>query len=108
MNRRQVLGAPERINALAEKLRKYHAISRFDDRENIEAGSIAHAFSDLEESFLKLLEEHFPRLADTALTEAEMRGLLQEIGEEFRHILYHISDLKSFSYLVADHETKSR
>jgi hypothetical protein len=45
------------------------------------------------------LEEQLPRLTNSQLTAPEIHDLLLEIGEEFRHILYHIKGPKFYRYL---------
>ena len=96
MSRKQFLKDPTAINALAELLIKCPEVTRYDEEE---AGTIAHCFSDLEESFRVFLEEHLPRLVEGKLKPSEIYDLLLDIGEEFRHILYHIKGPKFYSYL---------
>jgi hypothetical protein len=74
-------------------------VTKFDEGEHQEASTLAHAFADLEESFDKFLNEHLPRLVRDQPDAGEIPGLLLEIGEEFRHILYHLRDPKFYSYL---------
>jgi hypothetical protein len=58
----------------------------------------------LEESFGKFLEEQLPKLTDDHGERPEIYDLLLEIGEEFRHILYHIRDPRFYRYLDAKHD----
>ncbi|MFQ5705687.1 MAG: hypothetical protein ACE5HV_17745 [Acidobacteriota bacterium] len=99
MSEDSILGHTDALTALAERLSKCPAVSRLDTEEEREAWTLAHAFSDLEESFRKFLIEHLPRLSDANLEDSEIEGLLLEIGEELRHVLYHIRDPRFFRYL---------
>lgn len=87
------------INALADFLIKCPEITQHNHGTHIEAGAIAHAFSDLEDSFHAFLDDQLPRLIKGQLKPSEIQNTLLDIGEEFRHILYHINSLKFYSYL---------
>lgn len=89
----------ERMNQFAKILSRCKKVNDFDDKKDKEAWSLAHSFIDLEESFKTLLNELFPKLIDKNIKEAEIEDTLLEIGEEFKHILYHIFDPKFFRYL---------
>lgn len=71
----------QKLKKLAEKLQKYKYISKFDSDNEPEAWRLAHSLSDLE---------------------AVIQNALLDIGEELRHILYHIKDPKFFDYLFED------
>ncbi len=86
---------------LAERLSKCAEVTRFDGQEK-EAWTLAHAFADLEESFRVFLDDQLPKLAQENLEPEEMHDLLLDIGEEFRHILYHIQDPKFYRYLTPE------
>jgi hypothetical protein len=99
MSGRRLLGDAVALKALAERLSTCKAVTKFGAGEEREAWTLAHAFADLEESFRRFLEEQLPRLAQGQSAESEIHDLLLEIGEEFRHILYHIKDPKFYRYL---------
>ncbi|MEE9336259.1 MAG: hypothetical protein V3U65_19390 [Granulosicoccaceae bacterium] len=85
------------IMQLAKKLKKYSCVSKFDDNEP-EAERLAHSLSDFERSFNVVLKELLPILIKADGNE-EVQEALLDIGEELRHILYHIKDPKFFAYL---------
>ena len=60
---------------------------------------LAHALLDLEQSFMRFTEELLPKLEKTNLSSDEICDVLHTIGEEFRHVLYHIGDSTYFGYL---------
>jgi hypothetical protein len=95
----RLLGDAEDAKRLAERLARLPEVTRFDEGEEKEAWTLTHAFSDLEQSFRIFLDEQLPRLADGTLADAEMYDLLLEIGEEFRHIAYHLRDPKFYRYV---------
>jgi hypothetical protein len=100
MNKRKILADPAKIKALADKLSRCEQVTRHDSGKEPEAWTLAHSFADLEESFRKFLDEQLPTLAEGPLDSSSINELLLEIGEEFRHILYHIKDPKFFRYLL--------
>ena len=85
--------------SLRQRLQQCPEISRRDKGEWNEAEVLTHAFTDLEDSFETFLEELLQRITDDHLTGDELLEVLQEIGEEFRHILYHVKDPKFYRYL---------
>ena len=89
------------LEQLADKLNQFESIRRFDSGGETEAGRLAHSLSHLEESFIEILQNHLPvllRIDD----EESMNQALLDIGEELRHILYHIKDPKFFRYLFEE------
>ena len=104
MSGQQPLEDTAALKALAERLAQCKEVTRFDAGEEREAWTLAHAFGDLEESFRRFLEEQLPRLTNGQLTGPETHDLLLEIGEEFRHILYHIKDPKFYRYLCHEQD----
>jgi len=99
MNERTLLGNQAVVRALADRLSKCPQVTRHDKGDEKEAGTLAHAFGDLEESFRTFLDGQLPRLMNDQASPEELYDALLDIGEEFRHILYHIYDPKFYSYL---------
>lgn len=99
MRARRLLKDATDLKALAERLSKCPEVAKLDKGEEREAWTLAHTFGDLEESFRKFLEDQLPRLIQDQLEVSEIHDLLLEIGEELRHILYHIKDPKFYRYL---------
>ena len=90
------------IKRLADLLSNCPEVTKYDQGEEQEAGVLAHSFGDLEDSFRTFLNEQLPKLIDEHTSPAELYDVLLEIGEEFRHILYHIGDSKFYRYLQRD------
>ncbi len=99
MSVRRILRDAEAIKSLAISLSRCPEITKFDKGEDKEAWALAHAFSDLEESFLKFLEHHLPALTQSQMEGSDIHNLLLDIGEEFRHIIYHIKNTKFYQYI---------
>ena len=99
MKNNSMLGEPEQINELARILVGYKCISRYDHEGEVEGGTLAHGFSDLEKSFRTFLTDLLPKLVDGNLSEQEACDVLLSIGEEFRHINYHLRDSRFYRYL---------
>src|SRR3954463_3969563 len=103
------MAGPERINKLANILNDFDCVSKHDKPDEREGATLAHAFTDLEDSFRKFVFELLPKLTAGKLSEEDARDLLWNIGEEFRHIDYHLHDPKFYSYLWAgDHPTEPK
>jgi hypothetical protein len=85
--------------ALIDILRRCPEVTRYDESGHNEAETLAHAFSDLEKSFRKFLDEQLPRLEQGQLDPSQVYDLLLDMGEEFRHILYHLKAPKFYSHL---------
>ncbi len=96
----------EDVRRLAERLSALPQVNRYSDNEHDEAWTLAHAVEDLEESFHMLMAEKFPRLTQDDLSDDELYDLLLEVGEEFRHIRYHLRDPRFFRYLTEPEEAR--
>jgi hypothetical protein len=99
----KTLGESADRKALIRRLQRSEQISRYDDEAQNwdEASVIVHAFTDLEESFRTFLDKLLPALMVEGLTDEELLNRLGDIGDEFRHILYHINDPKFYGYLTS-------
>jgi hypothetical protein len=97
-------GAPQNdaveLVRLANKLAKCPEVTAHDTLEEKQAWTMAHAFIDLRESFRIYLDEQLPRLLNDDLTPQEIHDLLLDMGEEFRHVLYHINDPEFYKRLL--------
>jgi hypothetical protein len=80
-------------------LKKSGKVNSFDKEGKLESETLAHSLLDISESSHTLLNELFPKLELNNLSEEEINGLLIEIGEELRHIFYHIKDSTFYNYL---------
>src|SRR5882672_2354924 len=103
MNQQRLLDDQAARKALADRLSRCQNVTKHDEGEEKEAGILAHAFGDLEESFRAFLDEQLPRLMNDHASPEELVDALLDIGEEFRHILYHIHDPKFYRYLDDQH-----
>jgi ATP:corrinoid adenosyltransferase len=90
------------LKALAECLNRCEHVTRYDTEAEKQAWTLAHSLLDLAKSFRTILDEQLPQLRDEALSCEEIHDVLLEIGEEFRHILYHVRDPEFYAYLCDD------
>jgi len=90
------------LKALAERLNRCEQVTRYDTAAEKQASKLAYDFLDLAESFRTFLNEQLPKLRDESLSCAELDGVLTDIGEEFRHILWHIHNAEFYAYLRDD------
>lgn len=101
LDRNKTLRTTDDTSRLAERLAKCPEVTQFDDGNHKEAQFLADSFGDLESSFREFLDEKLPKLVSSE--GEELSGQLFEIGEDLRHILYHILEHQKFySYLTPD------
>ncbi len=89
----------DELRSLAERLNRCAHVTRYDTAQEKQAWVLAHSLLDLAESFSRFLDEQLPRVRDARLSCDEVHDALIEIGEEFRHILYHVRDPSFYAYL---------
>jgi hypothetical protein len=102
MNRSALIMTPAVALRLADRLSKVNSVSRFDQPGEPQGATLAHSLTDLEQSFREILDMLLPKLLDESLTPDQLNDVLHDIGEELRHVLYHIKDPKFFGYLLED------
>jgi hypothetical protein len=95
-------GFGERYGVLIDVISRCSKVRELDRSDEPEASTLAHAFLDLEESFRRFIDEHLPELSRSDLSEQQVCDRLHEIGEELRHVLYHIRDPRFYDYLFAN------
>lgn len=99
MSEGRLLADGAAIVTLARRLAQCPEVCRHSSAEHDEPSTLAHAFADLEESFEAFRRALLPKLvAGSADAQADYQVLL-DIGEEFRHVLYHIGDTRFYRYL---------
>lgn len=95
----------DRVKVLAEQLKRIPMLVNFaqQSRASLDehAWQVATSLADIQESTDRLYGELVPKLLSEGLPREEAEEVLNEIGEEYRHILYHIQDTKLFGYIAA-------
>ena len=99
MNAHYLLKDPSEITSLGQRLGMIPSVRKYDDNDYSESQTLARTFAELEESFRAYLEIQLPRLIDSDLSLSDLQDTLLDVGEEFRHILYHISDPLFYRYI---------
>jgi hypothetical protein len=98
------LKSTDQVHQLADRLKQMPRVRASAHRQGTsieeEAWQIATALSDVEESAQELFGTLVPRLLNAAPDGEETNDIVNEIGEAYRHILYHILDTKMFGYVV--------
>jgi hypothetical protein len=97
----ELLQTNEAVRDLIERLASAPVVARYGPAE---AATLGHAFSDLEVSLRKFLDDQLPKLADPSLQGERLGDLLLDVREEFRHILYHLHDPEFLRVLEPTHE----
>src|SRR5260370_3005136 len=83
---------------LADVLAASNAVRRLDRKDEPGAWRVAYALTEINESAANLMKELMPKLAK-ATDGASVDAALNEIGEQLRHVLYHVKDSGFFDYL---------
>lgn len=65
-----------------------------------EVGALANAIVDISASAENICANITPKLRGN-LSDTELAQLLNDLGEELRHILYHVKDASYYSYLIS-------
>jgi hypothetical protein len=95
----------ESLAGLAQQLERIPALRQFVERRATgspreAAWEVAVGLADIQESTAKLFQELVPALMRTSPNTVEAEELLHDVGEEYRHILYHISSTEYFRYIL--------
>jgi hypothetical protein len=93
---------PENLGELASIFARVPSVTRYDEDERPEAWVLAHALSDIQQSCIRLVDEHFPALQQQVVEASDVRESLAEIAQELRHVLYHVRDSRFLAYLIED------
>jgi hypothetical protein len=102
MNAKLKLITPEMTRVLTDRLSCISSVSQLDQPGEPQAATISNSLADLEDSFRTMLDTLLPRLLNESLTPEKLNDALLDVGEELRHVLYHIRDPKYFNYLFDD------
>ncbi len=86
----------ESITFLAKRFDELEVTQKGDEEE---PWTLAGDLVDIEKSLLVLSNDLFPQLLKDGVNPQELKDVLLDIGEEFRHIAYHIGNSKFYKYL---------
>lgn len=87
----------KKVKKLAKYLKDHKKISALSLEDEPGEWNVAYSFVELEESLQKTLD--LLRKLMEEQPEKTLEDILLELGEEFRHIIYHIRDNRYYSYL---------
>jgi hypothetical protein len=85
---------------LSRNIKKCKRVTRYSTETYDEVDTLAHALIDIEESLKQIINDDIPKLYLNELNEKEIDDIILDIGEEFRHLLYHIKDTKVYNYIL--------
>jgi len=88
----------EKLKIVFYNLEKCERVTKHTTNEENQAATLANALIDIQDALSKI-NIQISKLYLKDLTKDEVDDLLLDIGEEFRHILYHINDTIVFDYL---------
>lgn len=88
----------EKLRIITRNLEKCERVTKHSTEEENQADTLANTLIDIEDA-LKKINEQIPKLYLNDLKSEEVDDLILELGEELRHILYHINDTRVYDYL---------
>ena len=89
----------EKLRAVTANLEKCERVKKYSTPDEDQAAVLAYSLLDIEEAAGKIINDHIPKLYLANLNADEVDDLVLEIGEELRHLLYHVYDTKVYDYL---------
>lgn len=89
------------VHLLYKILKDNKKVAQFGSKNEPGGWRLAYSLSEIEKSCSTFYNKLLPKLKVTDKQE-DIENILHEIGEEFRHLLYHIEDSKYYSYLFDD------
>ncbi len=105
MNSDDDLEEPAATERLAQVLSRCPSVAKYDTPTEPGAWRMAYSFVHLEKSCRAIFNDRVRVLLTRDLNGEEINDLLLEIGEELRHVLYHIRDMEFYRYLEEKRET---
>ena len=95
------LGDTDAVQALASRLQQVPKIARVVGRDDLgdEAWAIATGLKDVSECCSRIFGQIVPKLLMTDPRSPEAEALLYSLGEEYRHMHYHITESRFFAYI---------
>ena len=91
--------AVKRLAAHLQAIPRLRAAIGLDDAAD-DSWAIAVGLKDVHHASERIFNELLPALLAATPSSAEAEHLLHAIGEEYRHILYHLTTTRYFAYLV--------
>lgn len=86
----------EILKAITLNLEKCRRVTKHSTKEENQSDTLANALIDISEA-MKNINVQVSKLYLNTLQEDEVDEIILEIGEELRHILYHINDTHVFN-----------
>lgn len=89
----------EKLKNITKILSLSQKVNAFNKNGEKECEVLAHSLLDIEESSKEIIENLIPKLTSNDLSEIEVEDILYDIGEELRHIVYHIDAPYFYKYI---------
>lgn len=92
----------EKTTKLIHDMKKFSSINSYNNpvKWYDEAEVIGQAINDITESCGVLVNDLFPLLYKNSENEEELNDILDDIKNEFEHIIYHIKDSERFKSCI--------
>lgn len=84
---------------LTSNIRLSAEVNRLSTSDYDSASSMAGGLLDIEQSFAVINQNLLSGLMEDNLSDIQVNDLLEKIGYELEHILYHINDMRYYDYL---------
>jgi hypothetical protein len=99
MRERHAREARETVD-LARKLEAVPQVARGASADEPGGWRLAYSLMEMDGSMSRI-QQTLTRIRNEEVDPAELHGLLTDIGEELRHVLYHVKDSQFYEYLAA-------
>lgn len=98
-NQNRLLSDFDTVQRVATRLSGLKRLEQLGESGRERAWAIAHHLSDIEESCSVFLNKLLPSIVLEDLPDTALADVMNDVGEEFRHILYHIREMSFYDYL---------
>jgi hypothetical protein len=88
----------EKLSLVAKNLAKKKNLTSNKDSNEDQIQTMSHGLVDIEEA-IKGMDVLIKKLYMTVLSEDEVDEILTDIGDDLRHLIYHVRDMEYYEYL---------
>ena len=100
MNQRHSHELRETVD-LARKLEAVPSVGKIASADEPGGWRLAYSLMEMDESMSRF-QQTLARIRKEDVEPGELAALLTDIGEELRHVLYHVKDSSFYDYLAAE------
>jgi hypothetical protein len=95
----KTLDSDEAVRSLAQRLAELESVRQHDSEEGPEGERLAASLAHIEEACEAFLNR-LPVLAREGITSEQRWGILHDIGEDIRHLVWHLHNTAYYEHVV--------